>query len=67
MLRRAIMLPCFTLLVSFILYSHANAQDGQSLVKAAVDYYRGETSIATVDMVIHRPNWERTLSIKAAP
>jgi len=65
MLRRATMLPCFTLLVSFILYAHANAQDGQALVKAAVDYYRGETSIATVDMVIHRPNWERTLSIKA--
>ena len=66
MLKRiTVLLPCFTLLVLFILYSHANSQDGQALVKAAVDYYRGETSIATVDMVIHRPNWERTLSIKA--
>jgi len=53
------------LLVLFFLYPPVFAQEAQSLVKAAVDYYRGENSIATVDMTIHRPNWERTLSIKA--
>jgi len=30
-----------------------------------VDYYRGKASIAKVNMTIHRPDWERTLTIKA--
>jgi outer membrane lipoprotein-sorting protein len=59
------MLPGIVLVVMLLLYSCANAQDVQPLVKAAVDYYRGESSIATVDMIIHRPNWKRTLTIKA--
>jgi outer membrane lipoprotein-sorting protein len=41
------------------------ALDVAALVVAAVDYYRGNASIATVDMIIHRPNWERTMTIKA--
>lgn len=43
----------------------ARAQDGQALVEAAVNYYRGKASISTVDMTVHRPNWERTLTITA--
>lgn len=43
----------------------ANAQDAQALVEAAMEYYRGKASIGTVDMTIHRPTWERTLTIKA--
>ena len=59
------------LTMSLFLYSpvalpaHADAQDVQSLVEAAVQYYRGEASISTVDMTIHRPRWERTLTIRA--
>lgn len=44
---------------------YAEAQDAQALVEAAVDYYRGKASICTVDMTVHRPKWERTLTIKA--
>ena len=43
----------------------AKAQDAQALVEAAVDYYRGKASISLVDMSIHRPNWERILTIRA--
>jgi len=35
------------------------------LIKAAVDYYRGSASVATVEMTIHRPAWQRTMTIKA--
>jgi len=65
MLRRGVKPLCFALLVLLTVYGRANAQDAQSLVEAAVEYYRGKSSIALVDMIIHRPNWERTLSIKA--
>lgn len=41
------------------------AADAQTLVKDAINYLRGETSMAAVKMTIHRPDWERTMSIKA--
>ena len=40
-------------------------EDVMALVKEAVDYYRGKASTATVDMTIHRPEWERTMTIKS--
>jgi len=45
--------------------STAHSEDAQTLIEAAVDYYRGKASVATVEMTIHRPAWERTMSIKA--
>ena len=44
---------------------HAYAQDADSLIQAAVDYYRGDASISTVEMIIHRPRWERSMTITA--
>jgi len=58
-------------LVSLVLCSlsslsgRVKAQDAQQLVKDALDYYRGKASISLVEMTIHRPDWERTLTIKA--
>ena len=43
----------------------AEEMDGQALVQSAVEYYRGKASISKVKMTIHRPDWERTLTIKA--
>jgi len=43
----------------------AAGEDAASLVQAAIEYYRGKASVATVDMTIHRPDWERTMTIKA--
>ena len=39
--------------------------DTRKLVKAAFDYWRGQASIATVEMTIQRPNWQRKMTIKA--
>jgi outer membrane lipoprotein-sorting protein len=43
----------------------AKAQDANSLVEASFNYMRGNASIATVQMTIHRPDWERSMTIKA--
>ena len=38
--------------------------DAERLVRKAVQYYRGNASFALLDMTIHRPAWERTLTMK---
>jgi len=43
----------------------AVAQDAQAIVQASFDYWRGKASVATVAMIIHRPDWERPMTIKA--
>lgn len=63
--KRVILVMSLFLYSAVALPAYADDKDDQSLVEAAVHYYRGEASIATVDMTIHRPNWERTLTIKA--
>ncbi|MDD5711810.1 MAG: outer membrane lipoprotein-sorting protein [Smithellaceae bacterium] len=45
--------------------AHAQMKNGQAVVQAAFDYWRGKTSTAVVNMTIHRPEWERTMTIKA--
>lgn len=39
--------------------------DPQKMVVAAFEYLRGAASVATVTMIIHRPNWERRMTIDA--
>lgn len=39
--------------------------DAAALVKEAIDYYRGTASTAKVAMTIHRPDWERSMTIEA--
>ena len=38
--------------------------DARDLVKAAFEHYRGKASKATVQMVIHRPTWERSMQME---
>jgi len=53
-------------LISLTVFKQAGwAQDAQSIVQDSFDYFRGEASIATVQMTIHRPTWERHMEIKA--
>ncbi|MCF8025482.1 MAG: outer membrane lipoprotein-sorting protein [Desulfobacteraceae bacterium] len=42
-----------------------HSQDPRALVENAVNYLRGETSVSEVKMTIHRPDWERTMEIRA--
>jgi outer membrane lipoprotein-sorting protein len=43
----------------------ADAPDASALVENSFKYMRGNASIATVIMTIHRPDWEREMTIKA--
>jgi outer membrane lipoprotein-sorting protein len=50
---------------SLSLIQPAGALDADSIVKAGFDYWRGKASIATVQMLIHRQDWQRTMTLKA--
>lgn len=39
------------------------AEDASAIVRAAVDHYRGSTSTGEISMIIHRPDWERSMSM----
>ncbi len=45
--------------------TNAKAQNAQAVVEDSFSYMRGKTSVCTLDMTIHRPDWERTITIKA--
>ncbi|MDY0040582.1 MAG: outer membrane lipoprotein-sorting protein [Desulforhabdus sp.] len=53
-------------LLPVVVYSRsAAAQNAADIVQAAIEYYRGKASEAVVEMIIHRPDWERSMTIKA--
>ena len=43
----------------------AGAQDAKEIVRATIDNWRGESSYGEMSMTIHRPSWERTMSMRA--
>ena len=45
--------------------STALGADARSIVENSFNYIRGQASIATVEMTIHRPDWARSMTIKA--
>lgn len=62
---KTVFLNGIVLLCLWVTGASAQDPDPSSLVKAAFNYWRGSASIATVDMTIHRPDWERKVTIKA--
>lgn len=40
-------------------------QDARSVIKGAMDHWRGVSSVAEMTMIIHRPDWERTMTMRA--
>ncbi len=42
----------------------AYADEATDLVKAAIDYWRDVSSYSVMDMTIHRPKWERTMTLR---
>ena len=59
--RRLFVIP----LVALALVAPASAQDAQEIVRSAWEQQRGLTSYAEVTMTIHRPEWERSMSMRA--
>jgi outer membrane lipoprotein-sorting protein len=43
----------------------AAAQDAVDIVRAAIDNWRGKSSYGEMTMIIHRPSWERSMSMRA--
>jgi outer membrane lipoprotein-sorting protein len=43
----------------------AGAQDAADIVRATIDNWRGKSSYGEMTMTIHRPSWERTMSMRA--
>jgi len=39
--------------------------DAKAIVRAAVDHWRGVSSYSEMSMVIHRPDWERSMTMQA--
>ncbi len=42
---------------------HAN--EAREVVRAAIDHWRGTSSAGEITMTIHRPDWERSMSMRA--
>lgn len=53
----------FLLLIS--LTGSAAERDAQTIVRDAIDHWRGLSSVTEMTMVIHRPDWERSMSMRA--
>ena len=65
MSKKSIVALFLTVFSIFGLYSDVTAQDGQPIVEAAFNYIRDKASVSLVDMTIHRPAWQRIVTIKA--
>jgi outer membrane lipoprotein-sorting protein len=44
---------------------HGEERDGRTIVKDAIDHWRGESSYTEMTMTIHRPDWERSMTMRA--
>ena len=42
----------------------AQPRDATAIVRAAIDYWRDTSSYAVSEMIIHRPDWERRMTIR---
>lgn len=60
----AIVFVPLTLIPPSAIAEEFTAEDATKIVQASIDYYRGQASTSTVNMTIHRPNWERAMTIK---
>jgi outer membrane lipoprotein-sorting protein len=58
-------LIAFGILFAPVLARAGEAPDPAAIVKASFDHYRGKASEAEVEMVIHRPSWERGMRMHA--
>ncbi|MFQ5548465.1 MAG: outer membrane lipoprotein-sorting protein [Woeseia sp.] len=57
---RVVLIP-----VAVLSASPVHAGDARDIVRAAIDYWRGLSSYSEMTMTIHRPDWERSMSMRA--
>ena len=56
---------CFVLLATILAAPCIADDDATAIVRAAIDHWRGDTSYSEITMIIHRPDWERSMSMLA--
>jgi outer membrane lipoprotein-sorting protein len=58
---------CFFLLFLLAIPTVGNAEDrdGKAIVRDAINHWRGLSSYTEMTMVIHRPDWERSMTMRA--
>ena len=44
---------------------HADNLEADTIIRAAMDHWRGATSYSEMTMTIHRPDWERSMSMRS--
>lgn len=57
------LLPC--LLLSLSVFASDDSTDATQIVRDAIDHWRGLSSYTEMTMVIHRPDWERSMTMRA--
>ncbi|WP_457553444.1 outer membrane lipoprotein-sorting protein [Desulfobacula sp.] len=57
--------PIIIAVILFYAISSQAMTTAETIVKNAFDYWRGEASVSTIVMTIHRPDWIRSMTIKA--
>lgn len=53
------------LLIALCPVAHADEPDATEIVRAAVNHWRGVSSESVMTMVIHRADWERSMTMRA--
>ena len=53
------------LLLAFPVLTAAEERSATQIVRDAVDHWRGLSSYTVMTMVIHRPDWERSMTMEA--
>ena len=59
---KRLLLPC--LLLSLPVFA-GDECDARNIVRDAIDHWRGLSSYTVMTMVIHRPDWERSMTMRA--
>ena len=52
-------------LLLFSTVAPANEPDAKTIVREAIDHWRGQSSYTEMTMIIHRPDWERSMTMRA--
>ena len=58
-------LPAALCLLAFFASAFSADRDAKSIVRDAIDHWRGLSSYSEMTMVIHRPDWERSMTMSA--
>ena len=63
-MKQRFLLPCLLLLSQSVLACGEDC-DARTLVRDAIEHWRGLSSYTEMTMVIHRPDWERSMTMRA--